>query len=1034
MRKRMESVDDLIEEAKLRTVWWALCIFAISYFLTHTSKSMWTNVPMSILILAFLRYLSFKVEFRWREQPARKQTYLSQASKRQLSTNDHRLSTVPPVSRWRRKVGSPSVEAAFESFTENILRDFVLDLWYSDITPDREAPELIRGLILHALGELSGRVKEMNLVDLLTRDMVDLIGNHLDIFRKNQALIGADVMRTLSSEERDERLKQHLIVSQELHPALLSSEHEYKVLQEIVGGIMALLLRPQDAQSPLVRCFSRELMTCLVLQPVMNFASPIYMNELIVYLLNNNDTSNLGGNTNMANTGTVTVVHDRSSYKDGLQGSQKQSKNLTVGPSGLVPGNNSGMRTLVTSEGGKSKVSEDDHDSAIQSRQPDWAVVLDAATKRRSQVLAPENLENMWAIGRNYQKKMIKADPSSRLKGSGGFDNSPSAGAVGKELSSNFNERIASVDDKYMVNLMQSTNRNAQSAFVTGSHPLALPNKTEVKPKEADQVNYSSKEKTHETSNSAKAQLKRSSSTPDIEKRYLGKSNQPMVSSESGNVRKYQDEKVAGPASHTEVLLHVPKIRCRVVGAYFEKLGSKSFAVYSIAVTDADNKTWFVKRRYRNFERLHRQLKEIPNYSLHLPPKSFLSSSVDDYLVHQRCILLDKYLQDLLSIANIAEQHEVWDFLSESSKNYSAGKSTSVMKTLAVNVDDAMDDIVRQFKGVSDGLKRAVGTPPSSATAQFADNRMSLSWNQEETDNHNLHHRNLETAHSLSDGDSNYEDLTSSVNSGCHSDNEVNNKGHTSNDTKHIEAYSSFDTQVSEQIEKPMRAYSDSSNMSSLKTFDDPTGIPPEWMPTNVSVPLLNLVDKVFQLKRRGWIRRQVLWISKQILQLVMEDAIDEWIIRQINWLRRDDVIVQVIRWIQDTLWPNGIFFTKLDGYKGNPGTTQFDKQSSGTGTAKKSGASSFEFQLEASRNASEVKKLLLDGTPSTLVSIIGYKQYRRSARDMYYFLQSNVCVKQLAYAMLEQAIVTIFPELRQLIDDIHEKGRKERASFTYQL
>lgn len=139
------------------------------FFRIDTSKSMWTNVPMSILILAFLRYLSFKVEFRWREQPVRKQTYLSQVSKRQLSANDHRLSTVPPVSKWRRKVGSPSVEAAFENFIENILRDFVLDLWYSEITPDREAPELIRGLILHALGEVSVRVKEMNLVDLLTR-------------------------------------------------------------------------------------------------------------------------------------------------------------------------------------------------------------------------------------------------------------------------------------------------------------------------------------------------------------------------------------------------------------------------------------------------------------------------------------------------------------------------------------------------------------------------------------------------------------------------------------------------------------------------------------------------------------------------------------------------------------------------------------------------------------------------------------------------------------------------------------------------
>ena len=59
--------------------------------------------------------------------------------------------------------------------------------------------------------------------------MADLVGKHVDIFRKNQSQIGVDVMGTLSSEERDERLKQHLIVSQELHPALLSSEHEYKV-------------------------------------------------------------------------------------------------------------------------------------------------------------------------------------------------------------------------------------------------------------------------------------------------------------------------------------------------------------------------------------------------------------------------------------------------------------------------------------------------------------------------------------------------------------------------------------------------------------------------------------------------------------------------------------------------------------------------------------------------------------------------------------------------------------------------------------
>lgn len=61
------------------------------------------------------------------------------------------------------------------------------------------------------------------------RDIIDLIGDHIELFRRNQAAIGVDVMKTLSSEERDERLKHHLMASKELHPALISPESEYKV-------------------------------------------------------------------------------------------------------------------------------------------------------------------------------------------------------------------------------------------------------------------------------------------------------------------------------------------------------------------------------------------------------------------------------------------------------------------------------------------------------------------------------------------------------------------------------------------------------------------------------------------------------------------------------------------------------------------------------------------------------------------------------------------------------------------------------------
>lgn len=35
MKNTMDDIQDLIQEAKLRTVWWMLCIFAVTYLLTR---------------------------------------------------------------------------------------------------------------------------------------------------------------------------------------------------------------------------------------------------------------------------------------------------------------------------------------------------------------------------------------------------------------------------------------------------------------------------------------------------------------------------------------------------------------------------------------------------------------------------------------------------------------------------------------------------------------------------------------------------------------------------------------------------------------------------------------------------------------------------------------------------------------------------------------------------------------------------------------------------------------------------------------
>ncbi|KAL0356778.1 UNVERIFIED_CONTAM: hypothetical protein Scaly_1363500 [Sesamum calycinum] len=1038
MTKAMESLQDLLDEVKLRTVWWVLCIFAVSYFLTHTSKSMLMNIPIAVLLVSGLRILFNEVEFRWKVRNNRQVSYLSHLEKKQLSVNDSRLTTLPPPQKWKRKIDSPVVEAAIEDFISKLLQDFVVDLWYSDITPDKEAPELIHSIVMDVLGEVSGRLKELNLVDLLTRDVVNLIGDHLDLFRRNQATIGVDVMGTLSSEERDERLKHHLLASKELHPALISPECEYKVLQRLMGGLLAVVLRPREAQCPLVRCIARELLTCLVMQPIMNFASPGYINELIEYIIlsYNNDGPKDVAADQPPNVGSHN--HEHKFSREHGQGRESSNQRTDL----ALPQFN---KTLPESGGSGDLVSSTMQDETIQARRAEWAKVFEAATQRRTEVLMPENLENMWTIGRNYKKKLQK-------KAAPGIHAPQVTGSVSvalpkkdleTEVSKQKPEMYIETEDKASLHLPP---RPQQDARPTGPNIDPLSRSQELNEKVFAKGSSSIHELEKiagDVSNENRNKLKRSNSTSDLkiqstlEDMFVTKGSAPIINEYySADINK---RNVHSLMSSSDMVLrregHVPKLRCRgevgispmtpvkvtAVTCYTMcdwsvlKTCSKSFAVYSIAVTDAGNKTLGCeKRRYRNFERLHRHLKDISNYTLHLPPKRIFSSSTEDAFVHQRCIQLDKYLQ-----------------------NYSFAKSSSVMRTLAVNVDDAVDDIVRQFKGVSDGLMWKVAGSPSSSFDQGSVTSRNLSWNADDINKLAMRQSTSESINSFSDNDEVDKDVNHGEQeaeavtqaNGWHSDNEPVSKGFPQRVVRRDEDVSNL---VSEEIHNSrLKSISSSvsrypeSSLAITSVPQEPTGVPPEWQPPNLSVPVLNLVDNVFQLKKRGWLRRQVFWISKQILQLVMEDAIDDWLLRQIQWLRKRDVIAQGIRWVQDVLWPGGTFFLRLraqaqpNDCEATRGSQQTTRQPSGM---RSSQPGSFEQQLEAARRANDVKKMIFNGAPTTLVSLIGHKQYRRCARDVYYFLQSTVCLKQLGYGILELVLISIFPELRDLVMDIHEK------------
>lgn len=81
-------------------------------------------------------------------------------------------------SDWRKKVDSPVVEDAIDQFTRHIVSEWVTDLWYSRITPDKDGPEELVCIMNDVLAEFSDRARNVNLIDLLTRFLHMILPPH----------------------------------------------------------------------------------------------------------------------------------------------------------------------------------------------------------------------------------------------------------------------------------------------------------------------------------------------------------------------------------------------------------------------------------------------------------------------------------------------------------------------------------------------------------------------------------------------------------------------------------------------------------------------------------------------------------------------------------------------------------------------------------------------------------------------------------------------------------------------------------------
>ncbi|RVW87985.1 hypothetical protein CK203_033887 [Vitis vinifera] len=177
--------------------------------------------------------------------------------------------------------------------------------------------------------------------------------------------------------------------------------------------------------------------------------------------------------------------------------------------------------------------------------------------------------------------------------------------------------------------------------------------------------------------------------------------------------------------------------------------------------------------------------------------------------------------------------------------------------------------------------------------------------------------------------------------------------------------------------------------------------------------------------------RRKAFWVAKQLL-------------------RKGSVIASGIKRIEkfscdfkQILWPDGIFLTKHPKRR-RPSVPMSPSQMSPHGqqpaqmsSPKKEDLQKLQEkehnlvldelqQQEADRRAKLVYELMIDNPPSAIVGLVGRKEYEQCAKDLYFFLQSSVCLKMLAFDLLELLVLSAFPEL----DDIFKQLFEERQKF----
>lgn len=851
---------------------------------------------------------------------------------------------------WREKVSSPHVEQLFEDLADGILQEFVYDLWYRQLTPDSSAPDAAKSLLCTIFGELSQRARAADLRRLILRDAVEVLARSLERMRKVKHAVGGDVLDSMTRSAKERAIVRELASSGMLHPALLPGESEVTVLSRMLTPIIPHLV--PDNESQLVVHLTRELLSGSVLRPLAGLCTPKWVNKGILMTLahlnlleqcrvdNRIKQRFTEKHDHEPNTSTSIEAATPSRFKRWRE-AQRQRRRANLA---------SNMRDIPIYDL-KGILDTDDVQLDNTSSGTGYTSNPQTGTGRSLH----DALEYGDADGSNFNKASFREQPPQAVADTNSIPADNCA----------FRASIASSDDgRSPANISQASSPKSGNLGYLRTVPL-------------DSDDDDDDDEQHCSWWRSTDPAKGGVGTPRPEH----KSSAFEAASESRHRRAASaDEETLSSSFESELKSTTVPHRSRrvaagVVGAETVMASTGPYVVFTVRVRSVVGEIWTVYRRYKNFERLHRRIRNKAGPGeLKLPPKRLLASALSDRLVSDRRAMLDSYLKAVLASDQLAVCEDVQDFLSQHSNQFAHARESKRLMPVS---------------GVPSVMNAHVGSLPHTASAQGLVGLHDVPGQQRDSST------SLNKLSSSEPKESGGERLLLEQPQGTQPNGpllraDVDDEGYE--EDSEVESHN--DDQRTAAV-----ASSNEEQASSAEAFDEstfhlqsePQIFASEYFSnTNagLSAHLLRLVDRVFCLRSIGAFQWTLYSIMHHVLSaLHIDDRLDDLLGSQLAALRTEQSVVKGLRWLRDSLWPGGVWFQRA--------------------ALTEDSEADLAMEADNTRNA-----LLRLGEESAVVNnIIGKQRYRESAHDVYEMLQSPTFCAQIGYELVEVMLSTLFPE-----------------------